>query len=75
MLQTLSCVSMPLGTWVELEVHSYYALTYLCAGSCMCPVQATPVSKGGGGYSCQYILLTFAEMELDSTTMFTLGRM
>ena len=32
----LSCVSMPLGKLLEVEVHSYYAPTYVCVGSCMC---------------------------------------
>ena len=36
MLQTFSGVCMPLGTWVEIEVHSYYALIYVCVGGCMC---------------------------------------
>ena len=44
-------------------MHSYYALTYVCFGSCMCRAQVTPVSKpdlclrvvrldwgGGGGW-------------------------
>ena len=33
------------GTWVEIEVHSYYALTFMCVGGCMCCAQATPMSK------------------------------
>ena len=33
------------GTWVEVEVHSYYALIYVFVGSCICRAQATPVSK------------------------------
>ena len=33
------------ATWVEVEVHSYYALIYVCVGSCICRAQATPVSK------------------------------
>ena len=31
----LSCVYMPLGTWAEVKVHSYHALTHMCVGSCM----------------------------------------
>ena len=34
-----------LGIWVEVEVHSYYALTHVCVSSCMCRAQTTPVSK------------------------------
>ena len=26
-------------------MYSYYALTFMCVGSCMCHAQATPVSK------------------------------
>ena len=43
--QTLSCVCMPLGTWVEIDLHSYSMLTHVCVGGCMCRAQATPVSK------------------------------
>ena len=34
-----------LGTWAEVKVHSYHALTHVCVGSCMCRAQATPLSK------------------------------
>ena len=42
MFQTLSCVCMPLGTWAEVKVHSYHALTHVCVGSCMCCAQPRP---------------------------------
>ena len=45
MFQTPSSVDMPLGTWVEVQVHSYHALTHVCVGSCMCRAQATPLSS------------------------------
>ena len=45
MFQTLSCVSMPLGTWAEVKVHAYHVLTHVCVGGCVCCVQATPLSK------------------------------
>ena len=41
---TLLCF-MPLGTWAEVKVHSYHALTHVCVGSCMCCAQPTPLSK------------------------------
>ena len=43
--QTLICVYMPLGTWAEVKVHSYHALTHVCVGSYMCCSQAMPLSK------------------------------
>ena len=30
---------------LEVEEHSYYALIYVCVGSCICRAQATPLSK------------------------------
>jgi hypothetical protein len=36
---------MPLPTWVEVKVQSYLARTHVCAGSCMCRVQASALSK------------------------------
>ena len=45
MSQTLSCASMPLGTWTEVKVQSYHALTHVCVGSCICRAQATALSK------------------------------
>ena len=30
MFQTLFCVYKPLGTWAEVKVHSYHALTHVC---------------------------------------------
>ena len=47
MFQTLSCIYMPLGTWAEVKVHSYHALTSVCVGQLYmlrtshAPVQAT----------------------------------
>ena len=32
--QNVSCVYMPSGTWAEVKVHSYHALTHVCVGSC-----------------------------------------
>ena len=64
MFQTLACVCMPLGTMVEVEVHSYYVLTYVCVGSraSSARVQATVgvgtdfglayTGGGGGGGRC-----------------------
>ena len=38
MFDTLCGVYMPLGTWAEVQAHSYHALTHVCVGSCMCCV-------------------------------------
>ena len=45
LFQTLSCVCMPLETWVEVKVHSYNDGTHMCANSCMCCASATALSK------------------------------
>ena len=41
----VSIAFLCLHAFVEVEVHSYYALIYVCVGSCICHAQATPVSK------------------------------
>ena len=33
------------GNMLEVEVHSYHALTHVCVIRCMCCAQATPLSK------------------------------
>jgi hypothetical protein len=35
MFQTLSCVYMPLGTWADVKVHSYHALTCVSVVVCV----------------------------------------
>ena len=45
MVPTLSCLCMPLGTWVGVNMHSYRALTHVCVGSRMCCTHPTTLSK------------------------------
>ena len=45
MFPRLSCVCMHWEIWVEVKVHSYHAHAHVCASSCMCCAEATPLSK------------------------------
>ena len=40
-----TCVCMHLEMWAEVKVHSYHAHAHVCASSCICCAQATPLSK------------------------------
>ena len=45
MFPWLSCICMHLEMSAEFKVHSYHAHAHVCASSCMCCAQATPLSK------------------------------
>ena len=45
MFPRLSCVCMHLGMWAKVKVHSCHAHAHVCASSCMCCAQATPLSQ------------------------------
>ena len=48
MFPRLSCVCMHLEMWAEVKVHSYHAHAHVCASSCMCCAQATPLQATVG---------------------------
>ena len=45
MFPRLSTVCMHLEMSAKVKVHSYHAHAHVCASSCMCCAQATPLSK------------------------------